>query len=74
MTNEMAELLGKLASRLSERRAELLHAKADQARAAAAIVGMPGEKEALLKTAAYMDAEANVLAHLKRAKKKKNGK
>lgn len=73
MTSEFSKMLSRIRVRLDERRSELLRAQADRVRAAAAIVGMPGEKQALLKTAAFVDAKANVLAHLKRAKKKKNG-
>lgn len=73
MNGEMAELLGQLAARLDERRAQILHAKAAQARAASVIVKDPKSKKAMLRTAQFMDAEADAAAHMRRARKLKNG-
>ena len=72
MTSELSELLGKLAAGLTERRSQVLHSMAAQARAAAAIVKGAKEKKAMMRTAKFMDAEADALMHLKKAKKLKD--
>ena len=74
MTSEVAEALAKLAAQLDERRSQILHSMAAQARAAAAVVRGPKEKKAMLKTAKFMDAEADALAHMKKARKMKDEK